>query len=128
MKTQNTILEELNEIAPTLIKVGKSMPFTIQRGYFEQLDESILEKTTLELIPSSENKVFQVPDQYFSGLANKILQKVKESNPDELGALILENESIAPILNRINKEMPFALPDYYFDQISNVYLMKIIFH
>ncbi len=118
MKTQNTILEELNEIAPTLIKVGKSMPFTIQRGYFEQLAESILEKTTLELIPSSENKVFQVPDQYFSGLANKILQKVKESNPDELGALILENESIAPILNRINKEMPFALPDYYFDQLA----------
>ncbi len=118
MKPQNTILEELNEIAPTLIKVGKAMPYAIHQGYFEQLAESILEKATFDLMPSSENKGYQVPNQYFSGLANKILQRVKGADTEELGALMLENESIAPILNSISKEMPFALPEYYFEQFD----------
>jgi hypothetical protein len=117
LKPQNTILEELKEVAPTLMEVGVDLPFTVPNDYFEQLAETILEKATIGLIPNADKKGFQVPDQYFSGLANKILQRVKESDFEE-SSLFEETEFIAPILNIINKGMPYTVPDNYFEKLS----------
>jgi len=117
LKPQNTILDELKDIAPALMEVGIDMPYAVQIGYFEQLSETILEKATIGQLSTSNFSPFQVPDQYFSGLASKILQRAKESAADEI-SMFTENESIAPILNTIQKEMPYAVPDKYFEQLS----------
>jgi len=117
LKPQNTILDELKDIAPTLMEIGIDMPYTVQNGYFEQLAETILEKATIGMVSKSTLGSFQVPDQYFSGLASKIMQRVKESESDEI-SLFTENESIAPLLNTIQKEMPYAVPEKYFEQLS----------
>lgn len=117
MKPQNTILDELKDIAPTLIEIGIDMPYAVQNGYFDQLAETILEKATIGLVNKSTLGSYQVPDQYFSGLASKIMQRVKESATDEI-SMFTENESIAPILNTIQKEMPYAVPEKYFEHFS----------
>jgi hypothetical protein len=117
LKPQNTISDELKDFAPKLMEVGIDMPYAVQNGYFEQLAETILEKATIGLVSKSNLSSFQVPDQYFSVLASKILQRAKERANDEI-SIYTENESIAPILNSIQKEMPYAVPGKYFEQLS----------
>ncbi len=52
LEPQNTILEELKEIAPSLRQVGNDMPFKMQEGYFENLSENILQKAkTTPVVP-----------------------------------------------------------------------------
>jgi hypothetical protein len=116
LEPKNTILEELKDIAPYLVEVGIKTPYSVPKGYFEQLPEVILDKASIGLIPNSATKGFQVPDQYFNGFASKILQRVKEGNSED-GDLFEENESVAPILNTINKGMLFAVPNNYFEQL-----------
>lgn len=77
MKPQNTILEELREIAPSLIEIGVNMPYQVAEGYFEGLTESILEQAHIGLPYKIEKQSFQVPEQYFNGLADQILIKAK---------------------------------------------------
>jgi hypothetical protein len=117
LKPQNTILEELKDIAPKLLETGVRMPYFVQDGYFDQLGDTILEKATIGLLPNSLNNSYQVPDTYFSGLASKILERVKEINVEET-SLYDENESIAPILNTLPKAMPYIVPANYFEQLT----------
>ncbi len=118
MKPQHIILEELKEIAPNLVEVGVHMPYAVPKGYFEELAATIVEKASIVAIDNNNSaNIFRVPDQYFNGLANKILQRVKEI--EEEGILLnAENETIAPVLNTIPKRMPYAVPNEYFEQFS----------
>lgn len=88
MEPQNTILEELREIAPLLLEVGTKMPFQMTDGYFEDLPETVLEKANIGLLYNIEKPNFQVPDQYFSGLADQILLKAKSTEFAEKAKLI----------------------------------------
>jgi hypothetical protein len=47
LEPQNTILDEIKEIAPSLMEVGNDMPFKMKEGYFESLSESILQKAKM---------------------------------------------------------------------------------
>lgn len=117
MKPQNTILEELKEIAPNFEVVDLVMPYSLPKGYFEQLADTILERKDIALEIGNQTNHFQIPDQYFNGLADKILLRVKEMEDEEF-LLNSENAEIAPILNTIPKVMPFAVPHQYFEKFS----------
>jgi hypothetical protein len=117
LKPQHTILNEIKEIAPTLMEVSIDMPYTVPKGYFEQLSESVLEKAKFGLESHSIPKGYKVPEQYFSGLASKILQRVKDTETGDV-SVFNENESIAPILNTISNKMPFSIPEQYFEHLS----------
>lgn len=88
MKPQNTILEELREIAPSLIEIGNQMPYHVAEGYFNEFPESILEKAHIGLLYNIGKQNFQVPEQYFKGLADEILIKAKASEQAEKAKLI----------------------------------------
>ena len=83
MKPQYTILEELREIAPGLIEIDNQTPYHLAKGYFEGFPETVLEKAQIGLSYHSEKPSFQVPDQYFKGLADQILQKAKAADVAE---------------------------------------------
>jgi hypothetical protein len=117
LKPQNTILEELKDIAPTLLETGVRMPYFVQEGYFEQLADNILEKATVGLISNTVNIGYQVPEDYFSGLASKILLRVNEIDSENT-SLYDENELIAPILNTFSKNMPYSVPANYFEHFT----------
>jgi hypothetical protein len=117
LKPQNTILEELKDIAPALLETGVKMPYFVQEGYFDQLAETISEKVTVAFISNTVNSGFQVPEAYFNGLASKILLRVKEMDLEET-SLHDENEWVAPILNTLSKGMPYSVPSNYFEHFT----------
>jgi hypothetical protein len=88
LKPQHTILEELREIAPSLMEIGTKMPFHIEEGYFEQFPETVLEKANMGLLSNIQKQSFHVPDQYFNGLADQILLKAKAADLAERAKVI----------------------------------------
>lgn len=88
MKPQNTILEELREIAPGLIDIGNQMPYHVAEGYFEDFPETVLEKANIGLLYNIDKPNFQVPDHYFKGFADQILIKAKASDLVERAKVI----------------------------------------
>lgn len=117
LKPQDTILNELKEQAPSLLEIGTHMPYQVPHGYFEQLSTTILERTYMEKPEAANLPAFQVPDQYFNGLALRVLQKLVKIEA-EAETMYSENESITPILNTLNKEMPYSVPANYFEQFA----------
>ena len=67
------------------------------------------------LIPFEKGpELYSVPDGYFEGFAQSVLQKLKTdplTSSEEL-------EEIAPFLASIPKKMPFAVPEGYFTQTT----------
>lgn len=70
----------------------------------------------------SPQNIYEVPDGYFEGLANQILNRVKAlaaSNAKE------EVKILSPLLSDISKEIPFVVPAGYFENLSER-LMQVI--
>ncbi|ANH79760.1 hypothetical protein A8C56_01140 [Niabella ginsenosidivorans] len=55
------------------------------------------------------NAVFSVPDTYFDSFSKKLLQKIRHMEPAE------EEQPPFPVLDSISKQMPFTVPDSYFE-------------
>lgn len=73
----------------------------------------------------SPQNFYEVPDGYFEGLANQILNRIKAlevSNAKE------ELEILSPLLNRISREIPYALPVGYFDGLEEKLMQAIREH
>jgi hypothetical protein len=62
----------------------------------------------------SPHNTYQVPEGYFEGLAETILNRIKASaqSPKE------ELESISPLLNKISRKTPYEVPQDYFGELS----------
>ncbi len=88
MEPQNTILEELREIAPSLIEIGNQMPYHAADGYFEGFPETVLEKANIGLLYNIDQPNFQIPNHYFNGLADQILLKAKAAEAVEKAKVI----------------------------------------
>jgi hypothetical protein len=63
-------------------------------------------------LPVHDNQPFSVPDGYFEGLAATILAKVKSSE----SAVQAELNDLSPMLAGISKQMPYAVPAFYFEK------------
>jgi hypothetical protein len=73
----------------------------------------------------SPQNIYEVPDDYFEGLANQVLNRIKAleaSNAKE------ELEVLSPALNDISKEMPFVVPAGYFENLSEKMMQGIREH
>lgn len=107
MTPEEIILSELQEVAPTLAKMSKQMPFDIPEGYFETFPMLMLEQVAPT--PIFEN---DVPEGYFNSFPEMMLQKLRAQE------VMDETEDIAPLLNSISKTMPHHLPEGYFEQLQ----------
>jgi len=73
----------------------------------------------------SLQNIYQIPDGYFEGLANQILNRIKAleaSNAKE------ELEILSPMLSDISKEMSLAVPAGYFESLSDKMMQAIREH
>ena len=66
--------------------------------------------------------LYQVPDGYFEGLANQILNRIKAM---EASSATEELEILSPLLNNISREIPFTVPAGYFEELSEN-MMQVI--
>src|SRR5688500_12579629 len=119
MATRKLIQDELNEISPGLAALPVHMPYQVPAGYFERLPLQILElvkndgEPALTHLPRSN--VFEALQGYFENFPGMILSRIRamesHSAKDEL-------KELSPLLSGIGKNVPFALPEGYFEDLS----------
>lgn len=117
MGNRNTILKELKEIAPSIAVLGKQNPYQIPDFYFSSFAAEVLSKIHYPVIKDLQNP-YQTPQGYFDGLAESIIQKIHTK--DILGTnneVYRELLEIAPLLNSLNKENIFSVPENYFENL-----------
>lgn len=87
---------------------SSAMPYSVPEKYFENLPGILLDKLSLPVTNTSK-KIYSLPQDYFNGLAENILQKVKEKNSfDE------ELATLSPLLSSIPKSNVYTVPQNYF--------------
>ncbi|HSK11942.1 MAG TPA: hypothetical protein VK907_01950 [Phnomibacter sp.] len=106
MTSNETILKELESIAPTLAGDIRQMPYAVPVDHFETFPLRMLDR----VFALSQEK--SVPAGYFDSFAESMLARVRNREvTDEL-------EQIAPLLNSIPKQMPYDVPDGYFETLN----------
>jgi hypothetical protein len=134
--TQNSnILQELIELESTLANLAPQNVYEVPDGYFEGLANLVLNRIkALETnsIPEelgylspvlgslSKQMPYSIPAGYFEGLEDRLMQGVLESGGylQKLQTAKEELESISPFLNGLNKQMPYSIPQGYFENLS----------
>ncbi|TAD85948.1 MAG: hypothetical protein EAY75_10000 [Bacteroidetes bacterium] len=100
------ILLELESISQLLADAPKHTPYTVDDAYFDALPHDILAQIELPM-PQME-----VPAGYFEQLPQQVIQKIYSQEIAE------ELDQIAPLLNTINKNTPYHVPQNYFEQLE----------
>lgn len=147
MNNRTTILNELQIVAPGLVHLPFTMPFTTPEGYFENLSDNLLhivkdEDPALPLLTGGKKMPYQVPTGYFENLAMNILEKVNEKQTvpegyfDSLPQMLLDKvrrmevvkelETVAPLLNTISKKPVQFMPEGYFEQLEPAFKQATI--
>ena len=98
-----------NSLETNKFVTGIHLPYQVDDAYFDGFPQKML-----EIVFSSENSKhpnFSIPENYFSGLADNILNRIKEDNLKK----DLEGESP---LNKVSKVHLYNLPEGYFENLS----------
>jgi hypothetical protein len=122
MNKQTYIANELKQIAPD-VNWPAEVPFTVPAGYFEQLPAAILLHIQLEDLRSGTPAVQQhptIPAGYFDGLSQTIMQRIKA---EEATTPQAELASLSPFLAAIPKQVPFTMPEGYFESLQVTHLL-----
>jgi hypothetical protein len=115
MNYENTILSELQHVAPELMAINKRGPYTLPEGYFEGLNQAILAQVKLFNLLSTEKQLpYKAPNGYFDQLPITISDRIKQQMVP-LNEVQEELASIAPLLNNISKSPVYTLPPTYFE-------------
>ena len=80
MSRKEYIQKELEELESSLAKAPTVQVYTVPKGYFEGLADSIQRQFKTSL-PAASSNVFSVPDGYFAHLPQAILNKINEPAP-----------------------------------------------
>lgn len=66
--------------------------------------------------------IYTLPDGYFEGLSNEVLNRIKaieaKSGSEEIGYL-------SPVLAKISKQVPYSIPAGYFDELEEKILFAV---
>jgi hypothetical protein len=136
MTRSNNILQELKEIGTTLVNSEIPAVYTVPKGYFEAFPQLILMRvkalnanTPSEelgylspgLSQFSKQMPYSVPEGYFEGLEDRLRRVVfNQGNQDqEFESAQAEIKSLSPFLSGLNRQMPFSVPQGYFEHLSS---------
>ena len=118
MKLNNKILEELQEIAPTLAKLDKLDFYQVEEGYFEDSKHRIVESVTksiseVELTPVlsaiKKKELYPAPSpSFFGSFSENLIAKIHTEEVAE------ELSYILPTLQHVEKKKWYEAPANYF--------------
>ena len=120
MEKNTEILNELQQIAPTLAGLQGINVYSVPAGYFEQLSETI--RTIIFLTGKKEIGITSSPPEgYFTSLSDKILEKIRsdQESADE------EIRQMSPALHYLRQEAVFSVPENYFDNLADRIVDKV---
>jgi hypothetical protein len=117
MTQRANILQELNEIGSSLENASPENIYTVPVGYFEEFAEQILDVVKSTVLNVDSKKIpYSVPDNYFNGLEERLMQAVRESADYRTAKEELEN--ISPLLRGLQKEKLYTVPQGYFENLN----------
>jgi hypothetical protein len=119
MQLKKEILEELGQLSMVIAGIPRQMPYEVPEGYFAAFPDKMLglltgpEDTENKVISPewSKEPVFSVPAGYFEGFAARMMDKIKD-------------DEFSPLLSRIDKKMPYSLPEGYFETLEAATAIK----
>jgi hypothetical protein len=121
MATRKQIEDELNEISPGLAGWSVNIPYQVPADYFERLPLQVLalvkntpgETAALSSLPRAN--VFEAPHGYFDNFPGLMVSRIRAMESDSPGD---ELKELSPLLSGIGKNVPFTLPEGYFQDLS----------
>lgn len=117
MTQRDNILQELKEIGSTLENGTPLNVFAVPAGYFEIFADQVMSRINHPLSNDALKKnPYPVPDNYFNGLEERLMQAVRESA--DYQSVNEELESISPLLKGLKKETPYSVPQGYFENLN----------
>src|SRR5689334_16659744 len=113
MESKHNRIEELKDIAPTIASLRNHNPYSVPKGYFDSLPNSIFNNIKLSEIKGTNP--YSVPENFFDTVADSIINKVRSSTSNKIYEELSE---IAPLLSTVNKENVFSIPVNYFENLT----------
>lgn len=128
MQRSHEILNELEQLSMVVAGISRQMPYEAPEGYFSEFSGKILtllEQDVQEKAPSPDwgkGSAMSVPEGYFEGFASKMMDKIRAQAPQPTQAA----DPDSPLLTRIGKNMPYQVPEGYFEtSIPSAVLMGL---
>lgn len=106
MKNTDTILTEMQSIAPSIAAIGTAMPYKVDAEYFENLPEILLEQVLFADTNTPSIAPYQVPPNYFDGLSTQLLNRIAADTTIETPIQITPAKVIG--FNQAKKWMSYA--------------------
>jgi hypothetical protein len=108
MEERNEISVELRALSELVSGISRQTPYEVPVGYFEQLPPFVMSRI------AGKNTTFKAPDGYFDGFAAQVLARIKAGG-ERVGE---ELARLSATVSGISREMPYRLPEGYFDELS----------
>lgn len=118
MKEDTNILAELLEVAPALATIDKAMPYAVPASYFNHLHQDVLAQIGADDLPKT-TLPYTLPQGYFNTLGGNVLAAIAKETSNE-NEVVAELETIAPLLNTIDKSVVYTVPAAYFATFNPV--------
>ncbi len=106
MKNTDTVLTEMQSIAPSIAAIGIAMPYSVDAQYFESLPEILLEQAQFADNHIISNLPYQVPPNYFDGLSTQLLNRIAAETTVE--APIQKTTAKIVQFNQVKRWMSYA--------------------
>ncbi len=106
MKNTDTVLTEMQSIAPSIAAIGTAMPYSVDAQYFESLPEILLEQTQFADNHIISNLPYQVPPNYFDQLSTQLLNRIAAETTVE--APIQKTTAKIVRFNQVKRWMSYA--------------------
>ena len=120
MYARNEISEELKLLSTIVSGISRETPYQAPADYFNAFPARTLNMLGLTgEVPSFANSIdkpltFSVPEGYFDGFAENLLNRIKDITPTG------ELARLSPLLNGISRNLPYLVPANYFEQLSPI--------
>ncbi len=122
MYQQDHILNELQELSPTVAGIPRVNVFSVPEGYFDLLSSQLL----LQARPGDVVRVTgemnaSVPEGYFENLAGNIMARIKS---ESLSEVVLETHAVSSLVAEIGNKNILQVPAGYFQNLAKTILAK----
>ncbi len=122
MYQQDNILNELQELSPTLAAIPKVNVFTVPGGYFDLLSTHLLLLTRpVEQEKATDEMKASVPEGYFENLAGNIMARIRR---ESLSEVVLETHAVSSLVAEIGNKNIYRVPAEYFENLADTILAK----
>lgn len=123
MNRNSEILKELEAIAPALIPLQTRQVFFAPVGYFESFSAEVAEVLKYEhsdVLPLPST-VMSIPEGFFDGFANSVMQKIKMSEVSSAE----EIKELSHALAATGNDNVFTVPSTYFRNFPDMVLSQV---